>query len=54
MAKHGLSFLEQELYEAGGGKKKQGDNRLSMQRVMEIGQSNLNVQEEQLRLNYLF
>jgi len=52
--KSGLSFLEQELYEAGGGKKKQGDNRLSMQQVMEIGQKNLNVQEEQLRLNYAF
>jgi hypothetical protein len=52
--KSGLSFLEQKLYEAGGGKKKQGDNRLSMQQVMEIGQENLTVQEEQLRLNYLF
>ena len=52
--KSGMSFLEQELYEAGGGKKKQGDNRLSMQQVMEIGQKNLNVQDEQLRLNYLF
>ena len=52
--KSGLSFLEQELYEAGGGKKKQGDNRLSMQQVMEIGQKNLTVQDEQLRLNYLF
>ena len=52
--KSGMSFEDQRVYEAGGGKKKQGDNRLSMQRVMEIGQSNLNVQEEQLRLNYLF
>jgi len=52
--KSGLSFLDQRVYEAGGGKKKQGDNRLSMQQVMEIGQKNLNVQDEQLRLNYLF
>ena len=52
--KTGWSFGEQELYEAGGGKKKQRDNRLSMQQVMEIGQENLNVQDEQLRLNYLF
>ena len=52
--KSGLSFLEQELYEAGGGKKKQGDNRLSMQQVMEIGRKNLAVQDEQLRLNYAF
>ena len=52
--KSGMSFEDQRVYEAGGGEKKQRDNRLSMQRVMEIGQSNLNVQEEQLRLNYLF
>ena len=52
--KSGMSFEDQRVYEAGGGEKKQRDNRLSMQRVMEIGQSNLNVQDEQLRLNYLF
>ena len=52
--KSGMSFEDQRVYEAGGGEKKQRDNRLSMQRVMEIGQSNLNVQEEQLRLNYAF
>ena len=52
--KSGLSFLEQELYEAGGGNAAMTKYGWTIEQTMLQGRKNLNVQDEQLRLRYAF